>query len=135
MTTILTLTEANVIHHVGSRLDAENIIALAEGRLGAIRVPGFYDPGYSQLLADRLVRSPYFGYYVNAKDIGRVGAAFFESVKNPNLREHYYENVATWLAAIRDACWPHPVPMDLFRLHLEERWQAGATLENVDGRV
>jgi len=120
---------------VGNRLDAENLTAVAEGRQGAIRLPGFFDPGYAHLFAERLTRSKDFGYYVNAKDIGRVGMAFFESVESPELREYYYENAQSWIEGTRAACWPHPCPMDLFRLKLEEIWPAGATLENVDGRT
>ena len=120
---------------VGNRLDAKSLSAVAEGRLRAIRVPEFFDPGYSQLTADRLIRSKDFGHYVNARDIGRVGMAYFESAKNPELRARYYANATAWIGRIREACWPHPSPMDLLRLTLEETWPAGATLENVDGRT
>src|SRR5687767_5848506 len=63
---------------VRERLHPDDLIALMENRIIAIRIKKYYDPDKCQELADRLLGSPRYGKYVNAPAIGRVGQAYFE---------------------------------------------------------
>jgi 2OG-Fe(II) oxygenase superfamily len=119
---------------VGGELDARRIRELAMGTIAAVQVAKYYPEDFSHLLAQRLLGSPLFGHYANAPDIGRVGQAYFETIDDPEKREVYYANAATWIRALRDLCAPFACPMDTLRLQLQETWPAGATLETIDNR-
>jgi hypothetical protein len=119
---------------VGNVLNQTTICDVTEDRLAALQIRDYFPADYCHLIAQRLMRSELFGYYVNAKDIGWVGMSYFETTKSPDLWRLYYENATRWIQGIRDLCWPHPCPMDFLRVHLQERWPVGATLETVDGQ-
>ena len=60
---------------------------LLEDRVTAIRIPGYYPAGASAAVAAKLIGSCLHGQYENAKEIGRVGQAFFESNASPEAGE------------------------------------------------
>lgn len=122
------------IVRVATHFSTEDFRALLGGRILALRVPNYYTPRLAHLMAKRLIAHPLFGHYNNAPDVGRVGTAFFETVENGVLREKYYAGAITAIHALREACLPLSSPVDLFRLSLEETWEWGATLANLDGR-
>jgi hypothetical protein len=119
---------------VTPRLREQDLIDLAEGRVRAIHLRQYYPADYALMLSQRLTQHPLFGHYRNAPDIGRVGMAYFETVGKPELRRHYYEKAPEWIQLLRDAAAPYESPMDQLRLHLQEHWRWGATLETADGR-
>jgi hypothetical protein len=118
---------------VASEIRFDTLIDLAEGRIRAIHLRGFCPASCARIISRRLLQHPLFGHYHNAPDIGRVGMAYFETIKNPALRQKYYADAPRWIQTLRDVAAPLQSPMDSLRLQLQERWPWGATLETVDG--
>jgi CRP-like cAMP-binding protein len=109
---------------------------IIEGRVLAVRVPGWYTSRQSQQLCRRLLRHPGFSRYSIAPDVGvqRVGYSYFETRGDTQRLDHYFDQAVPTIAEIRRVCAPLLIPIDRLRLELDERWPGGAGLASLGGR-
>jgi hypothetical protein len=113
------------------RLTHDAITAVVMRHVMALRIPKYYEPALSKEIADKLCASQLFGRYKNAPNIGRVGQAYFEGLSSKESAENYRKQSRTWLEQLRAECSPYILPVDRFRLELDEAWHRGARLGNL----
>src|SRR3990167_3768371 len=88
-----------------SALLPEDIIALAEGQIGALSIPNFYAATHCTAAESQLLSN--FQYYENAPSIGRCGMAYYETNHRPSRIEHYYNTAQSNMEKIRQFFAPH----------------------------
>jgi hypothetical protein len=118
-----TLKLKNLTHEAVSDLVHRNVMA--------IHVENYYDPALAKKIADKLCKSSLFGKYENAPNIGRVGQAYFEGLSSEKSAEKYRSDSRKWLSKLRSDCSPYILPIDRFRLEIDEAWGRGAKLGNL----
>jgi hypothetical protein len=112
-------------------LSRDDLMALIRRDVMGLRIPAYYTPKLSKEIADKLRSSKLFGKYENAPNIGRVGQAYFEGLSSKDAAEKYRKDSRTWLSQLREECSPYILPIDRFRLELDEAWHRGAKLGNL----
>ena len=107
-----------------------------DGKVLAVRVPGWYTSRQCQQLCRRLLRHPGFSRYSIAPDVGvqRVGYSYFETRGEAERLDHYFDPAVPTIAEIRRVCAPLLIPIDRLRLELDEHWPGGAGLASLGGR-
>ena len=131
---VLTADRPQVVVRDEIRLsDLRDII---DGRVLAVRVPGWYTSRQCQQLCRRLLRHPGFSRYSIAPDVGvqRVGYSYFETRGDAERLDHYFDQAVPTIAEIRRVCAPLLIPIDRLRLELDEHWPGGAGLASLGGR-
>ncbi len=113
-------------------LDSKSIQSLAMGEILAIRVDEFIKPALATKLAKKIL-APGYKYYANAKSIGRIGMAFYESSNKPELIDFYFAQAQENIDNLRNRCLPYASPIDILRCKLDEVWPPGANLESLYG--
>ncbi|GGP99406.1 2OG-Fe(II)-dependent halogenase WelO5 family protein [Streptomyces roseolilacinus] len=113
-------------------LDEQVLRDLFELKCVAVRVPEFYDATYSKSLADLLYQeidsSAGAGIYESNID------SFWNVTKDAERRERYFNVALPLQRRLRRLSAPHPSPVDLLRVALDENWPGGATLMSMGGR-
>jgi len=129
------------------RVGADDLVDVFEGRVAAIRVPGYCPPDVAARIAEFLVGHPDRENYparwaqaardsgqglpIDATDVDRVGKvdnSFRETADSqPDVVDH--------MRAVRAAAAPALGPMDRLRLELDEIAPGGAGLFRRNGRV
>lgn len=112
----------------------KDLIALFRKEVLAIRVREYFGAEPCLEIIDRFTKSPLYGRYVNAPEIGRVAQAFFESQADEESRLRYERDAVNWIEQLRELCAPAISPFDKFRLQLDEAWQPGARLMTLNTR-
>ncbi len=107
---------------------------LLDRSIDAIRIPQYYTASVSQILADKIRHSNYYGSYINAPLIGRVGQAYFECQNDPLSLVRYQKNALIWMKEMRKLLHPHRTPIDRLKIELDETWEGGCTLATLGGR-
>lgn len=121
---------------VREQLTLEDVKAVIDGRLLAIRIPRWYTSRQCHQLARRLLRHPGFSRYSIAPDVGvqRVGFSYFETVRDAERERGYFELAVPTIRELRAVCAPLLIPTDRLRLELDEIWPGGASLTSMHGR-
>ena len=122
------------------QLKHEDLLALCQGKILAIRIPNYYPVELSQVACQKLLNHPQFCYYEKEpKNVRRWGMSFYETVdtfETVNIQEtkhRYYAQVNSTIRELRELFQPYYSPMDRFRLELQEAWAMGANMMNIDG--
>ncbi len=129
------------------RVGADDLVDVFEGRVAAIRIPGYCPPDVAARIAEFLVEHPDRATYqahwvqdtrdsgqgvpIDATDVDRVGKvdnSFRKTADNQS-------DVVDHMRAVRAAAAPALGPMDLLRLELDEIAPGGAGLFRRNGRV
>ncbi|MEH0971259.1 hypothetical protein V6U77_09025 [Micromonospora sp. CPCC 205546] len=105
---------------------------LFDGEVIAVRVPQFYDPLYCKSLADALYRA------IEEAAKGSIYESdidsFWNVMDDAERRESYFAMALPLQEKLRALSAPHPSPIDLLRLALDEAWPGGASLMTMSGR-
>jgi CRP-like cAMP-binding protein len=136
VTTSPTLTSERPQVVVRDEIHLSDLRDIIDGRVLAVRVPGWYTSRQCQQLCRRLLRHPGFSRYSIAPDVGvqRVGYSYFETRGDAERLDHYFDQAVPTIAEIRRVCAPLLIPIDRLRLELDEHWPGGAGLASLGGR-
>jgi hypothetical protein len=115
-------------------LTSDAIKQLVHKDAAVARVKNFYQVEACDYIAETLLNSSLYGKYANAPKIGRVGRAFFETTVSNEALLDYFSQSTTWLRLLRDACQPYQPPVDKLRLQIDECWDHGAHLGQLNGK-
>lgn len=123
----------NVIE-LSQKVTADAVLQLATGKASAIRIANFLPAKSCKAITKLVLASELHGAYDNAPRIHRVGGAFFEAGDSTAAALAYLDKAPGWIETMRRECAPHPLPMDVLRLHLDEIWPGSAQLTRMSGR-
>jgi len=123
----------NVIE-LSQKVTSDAVVQLATGQANAIRIANFLPIKNCKAITKLVLASKLHGAYENAPRIHRVGGAFFEAGNSTAAALDYLNKAPGWIETMRRECAPHPLPMDVLRLHLDEIWPGSAQLTRMAGR-
>lgn len=113
-------------------LDEQVLADLFSMKHIAVRVPHFYDPAYAKTLSDLLYKeidsAVAAGIYESNVD------SYWSVARDHQRRERYLNAALPLQRRLRRISAPHPSPVDLLRVTLDEAWQGGAGLLRMGGR-
>lgn len=113
-----------------TELSKENLNALINQDVLVLRIPRFIDTEACRVISTGLKNQGYSDY-LNAPTLGRIGMSYFETARNPEIVEHYFNTAIQNLNILRKACYPYPCPIDTFRCVMDEQWPAGCNLQSL----
>ncbi len=105
---------------------------LLDRTIDVVRIPEYFSKQNSKEIADKIKNSEFFGSYVNAPKIGRVGQAFFECQNDEVSLQRYREYSQVWIKEMRKEVSPFLSPIDRLRLELSEVWPNHCHLAEID---
>lgn len=114
-------------------LTEENLLALIENEIQALRIPNFIDSFACDVISKGLTSHGY-NDYLNAPSVGRIGMSYFETGHKQDLIDLYFANAVANIETLRKACYPVPCPIDTLRCVLDEQWSTGCKLQTLYGR-
>lgn len=118
------------IRHL-QKLSHKALLDLAQRDYMALHIKNYYDESVARQIADKFCNSKLFGKYENAPNIARVGQAYFEGLSSEETAEKYRKDSRNWIRQLREECMPYLLPIDRFRLEIDEAWDYGAQLGNL----
>lgn len=113
-------------------IDEQVLTDLFDMKYIAVRVPGFYNPAYAAKLSGLLYKeidaAVAAGIYESNVD------SYWSVAKDRQRRERYLNAALPLQRRLRRFSAPHPSPIDLLRVTLDDVWQGGAGLLRMGGR-
>jgi len=113
-----------------TKTDLDDLIA---NKIQVLRIPNFIPKETCGSISVGL-KSTGYDDYRNAPQVGRIGMSYFETGRDPEIEDHYFQNALRNINLLRRACAPYPCPMDTFRCLVDEMWTPGCTLQTLYGR-
>lgn len=123
--------QSNIIF--SNELKQWHLKGLLDHSIDVIRIPNYYTKENSSDIANKLRSSEYFGSYVNAPLIGRVGQAYFECQNDELSLARYKKNALKWVRNMRQQLHPYITPIDRLRVEIGDSWIHGCNLATIDG--
>lgn len=114
-------------------LSSTNLLDIFENRAIALVIKKYYSSEICSELTKKCIGDN-IEHYENAPSIGRYGMAYYETEGVPERLNKYYTKSITTIKDIRKLFSPYISPMDKLRLDLEEEWQYGANIQNIDNK-
>ncbi|MFT2110831.1 hypothetical protein [Marinomonas sp. 2405UD68-3] len=87
LATVLTSQSENIL--ITNDLEKWHLDGLFNRTIDAVRVPKYFNTKNDKDISNKIKQSAFFGNYVNAPKIGRIGQAFFECQND----EVSYDNI------------------------------------------
>ncbi|MET8524742.1 2OG-Fe(II) oxygenase [Micromonospora sp. NPDC005172] len=121
---------------IAKELTTESLTRLADRKLAAIHVSGYYPADVAAEVAQEAIRHPELENYKTqrAGGVGRVHLPHFDVRWNEGLSRRYHDGAIESVRDVRAMFHPYLAPVDQLRLDLEELWPAGANLMRLHGR-
>jgi len=116
---------------ITNEIEKWHLEGLFDQSIDVVRVPKYFSEQDAQEIANKIKRSTFFGSYVNAPKIGRIGQAFFECQNDEVSLSRYLEFAKTWIKEMRKEVSPFISPIDRLRLELDEVWPANCNLAQI----
>lgn len=120
LSNITTEQQSNII--TAHELEKWHLDGLFNRTIDAVRISGYITEQNAKDISSKIKQSTFFGCYVNAPNIGRIGQAFFECQNDDISLKRYRELSATWIKEMRKEISPYLTPIDRLRLELSEIW-------------
>lgn len=122
---------------VADELTTTSLLDLAERRIAAIHVAGYYNGDIAEGAANKLLTHSARGTYHKelTSSVGRVHMPFVDTKHDPELTAKYHEGALDAIRDLRSTFDPYPAPIDLVRLHLDELWPSGAHVLRLRGKT
>ncbi|GAL14579.1 hypothetical protein JCM19233_5591 [Vibrio astriarenae] len=105
---------------ITNALEKWHLDGLFNRTIDLVRVPGYFTIHSSKEITRKIKQSSFFGSYVNAPKIGRIGQAFFECQNDDVSLSRYREFSNIWIKEMRKEVSPLLSPIDRLRLELDE---------------
>ncbi|MEZ5536322.1 MAG: 2OG-Fe(II) oxygenase [Thiolinea sp.] len=120
---------------VESQLNYQSLRDLCDGKILAIRIPGYYEESACQQILSRLeTEDELTTKYDNAPelDIYRLGMSFFETRFNKALLEKYFSLSGKFNETVEQICFPHISPLEKLVGDLKKVWPSGADIQRLN---
>jgi 2OG-Fe(II) oxygenase superfamily len=122
---------------VATELTADSLVRLAGADIGAIHVRGYFPREVAEVAIQRAIEHPALGNYhkKHTSSVGRVFMPHIDTKRDAELTARYHEAALPSIEDVRSIFLPYLSPVDQLRLHLQERWPAGANILRLRGRT
>jgi hypothetical protein len=111
-------------------LSLANLSRLIDNQTLVLRIPGFITDDACRDISKGL-KSTGYDDYLNAPSVGRIGMSYFETGRKQEIVDLYFATALQNIRVLRQACYPHPCPIDTLRCVLDEVWPAGCGLQTL----
>jgi hypothetical protein len=124
-------------NEIASELTTQSLLQLANRKIGAIHVRGYYPAEIAEKTAEKAINHHALGHYHKryTSSVGRVYMPHIDTRWDPELTHLYHDSALPAIEDVRSMFHPYLSPIDLVRLQLQELWPAGANLLRLRGRA